>query len=162
MDTRTLLTGARALAVKEAGATANTLIGAGVGAGLGGTLTLLLSKKNLLRNTLMGAAGGAAAGGLAGNLPAAIKAVIKKKKNTDAYKNSKGTIPDYLKRPADPVQGPKPGFNPDLTVHTNPRIQAAIQGAKLPKALGGGSRYPVKPDSLTEEAIQKVKAPLKK
>jgi hypothetical protein len=161
MDTRTLLMGARALAVKEAGAIANTSIGAGVGAGLGGTLALLVSKKNLLRNTLMGAAGGAAAGGVAGNLPAAIKAAIKKK-NTDAYKNSKGTIPDYLKRPADPVQGPRPGFNPDLTVHTNPRIQTAIQGAKLPKALYGGSRYPVKPDSLTEEAVQKVKVPLKK
>ena len=131
MDTRTLLMGARELAVKEAGAIANTSIGAGVGAGLGGTLALLLSKKNLLRNTLMGAAGGAAAGGLAGNLPAAIKAAIKK--NTDAYKKSKGTIPDYLKRPADPVQGPIPGFNPDLTVHSNPRIQAAIQGVKLPK-----------------------------
>lgn len=78
MDTRTLLMGARALAVKEAGAIANTSIGAGVGAALGGTLTLLLSKKNLLRNTLMGAAGGAAAGGVAGNLPAAVKAVIKK------------------------------------------------------------------------------------
>lgn len=83
MDTKTLLMEARALAVKEAGATANTLIGTGVGAGLGGVLALLFSKQNRLRNTLTWAAGGAVAGGLAGNLPAAINKAneLRKKKN---------------------------------------------------------------------------------
>lgn len=138
-------------AVKEAGfkqVVENNKVPIAAG-GIGMALAAILSKKNKLAKML---AAGAAAGG-------AAKAG---QMYLDAYKSSKGTVPDYLKRPADPVQGPIPGFNPDLTVHTNPRIQAAIQGVKLPKALYGGSRYPVKPDSLTEEAVQKVKVPLKK
>ena len=109
-------------AVKEAGfkqIVENNKVPIAAG-GIGMALAAILSKKNKLAKML---AAGAAAGG-------AAKAG---QMYLDAYKSSKGTVPDYLKRPADPVQGPIPGFNPDLTVHTNPRIQAAIQGAKLPK-----------------------------
>lgn len=117
-------------AVKEAGfkqIVENNKVPIAAG-GIGMALAAILSKKNKLAKML---AAGAAAGG-------AAKAG---QMYLDAYKSSKGTVPDYLKRPADPVQGPAPGFNPDLTVHTNPRIQAAIQGAKLPTPKGSVPDY---------------------
>ena len=106
-------------AVKEAGfkqVVENNKVPIAAG-GIGMALAAILSKKNKLAKML---AAGAAAGG-------AAKAG---QMYLDAYKNSKGTVPDYLKRQEAKPQ--EPVLNTDIP-GVSPRVQAAIQGAKLPK-----------------------------
>ncbi len=85
-------------------------------------LAALLSKRNRLAKALGWGAVGAGLG-KAGQM------------YLDAYKNSKGTVPepsvpDYLKRQEAKPQ--EPVLNTDIP-GVSPRVQAAIQGAKLPK-----------------------------
>lgn len=107
-------------AVKEAGfkqIVENNKVPIAAG-GIGMALAAILSKKNKLAKML---AAGAAAGG-------AAKAG---QMYLDAYRSSKGTVPDYLKRQSAKAQ--ESGLNTDLP-GVSPRIQAAIAAARLPIA----------------------------